>query len=375
MSFLSRKKQPDHNAQPVVTPISDLPPPPHCNSDQTPDAELSKWVSKTALYGQAMDVLCNLLTDSAKFVESNTHDLNTHFKELALGAKSHGEQMQAIINAGKDFEVAGETISLTDFVSIFSDTLSRLVERVLFISEKSMLLSYHLDESIHRLASLESLTAGIERISRQTTQLSLNALIEAARAGESGKGFSVVAQEVKSVSTNIQRITNELNARINDVSGNLRESYSVIHELATADMTADILSREKLERLLDGLIAQNERLSQTMQSNVAVSQETSKNISQAVMSMQFQDRNSQYVENAVNVLRHFFSHLSTLPADMEPHDETVKDIAQFISSQFTLSEFRKAFLDHIVDKGWIESKDIAQHHTVTHAASDDIELF
>ena len=71
---------------------------------------------------------------------------------------------------------------------------------------------------------------GIKAIAKQTNLLALNAAIESAKAGEHGKGFSVVANEVKSLAEQSSNIANEINVIIEALVNKTREAYSSVHE-------------------------------------------------------------------------------------------------------------------------------------------------
>ncbi len=90
-------------------------------------------------------------------------------------------------------------------------------------------------------ASVEigSIVGTIEAIARQTNLLALNATIEAARAGEYGKGFAVVAGEVKNLSQQTSKATEDIKTRINRLQSEMVKIVAVMSEGAGAVETGN----------------------------------------------------------------------------------------------------------------------------------------
>jgi methyl-accepting chemotaxis protein len=116
------------------------------------------------------------------------------------------------------------------------------------------------------MKDISKITDVIKEIANQTNLLSLNASIESARAGESGKGFSVVANEVKKLaqetkesSLTISKIINELQVMANVILGKTETGKENSQKLKESN----VLRISRIEGINDGCISVSACMEQT----------------------------------------------------------------------------------------------------------------
>ncbi len=144
---------------------------------------------------------------------------------------------------------------------------------------------------------LEIMAKNVGEIANQTNLLALNAAIEAARAGESGRGFAVVADEVRKLANN----SAEIGTQMIEQSEAIRNKISSVLQISSKTIDQETQMIEEAENCLTKVIEHYQAVVDQFQSStmhlLSASEQIENDVNNTLVSLQFQDRVTQILEN------------------------------------------------------------------------------
>lgn len=190
------------------------------------------------------------------------------------------------------------------FLSETQEALQNSVNEVEQLAQSIQTTSDQMTQVANRSQGVTSIVSTIQAIAEQTNLLALNAAIEAARAGEQGRGFAVVADEVRSLAARTQLSTQEISDLIGNLQGDVDSAVGTLDQMqstveSTVNKTND--GYNMLSDTLDGIRTINDSVAQ-----VATAAEE-----QSVVSEELSERVTEVSDSSV-MLAELGSQITTL---------------------------------------------------------------
>jgi methyl-accepting chemotaxis protein len=186
-----------------------------------------------------------------------------------------------------------DDINIAQIMSETENVLKFFIDTVVETSKESMRLVYKLDEMGKQNQAVIGLLGDIKEISDQTNLLALNAAIEAARAGEHGRGFAVVADEVRALSNKSEKFSDEINTVVRGTMSGISEARLIINDMASKDMKVMMNSKKKVNDMTSIMSGVQKFTEEKLAEVDAITDDLNNKVAVAVLSLQFDDMITQ----------------------------------------------------------------------------------
>ncbi|KPZ10414.1 Methyl-accepting chemotaxis protein [Pseudomonas amygdali pv. ulmi] len=213
--------------------------------------------------GSAADQLASASEELNAVTEESSRGLIRQNDEIQQAATAVNEMTAAVEEVARNATDASEASHQTSRSTAEGrDKVKSAVESVGAMADKISDSTGKVEVLAQRIDEITKILAVIQSIAQQTNLLALNAAIEAARAGEQGRGFAVVADEVRALAHRTQASTADIEAMMAQVSTGAEEAVFAMNSSKTlADDTRRqaVEAGEALDRIAEGVSTINEK--------------------------------------------------------------------------------------------------------------------
>jgi methyl-accepting chemotaxis protein len=235
-----------------------------------------------------------------ELIRDAVRGLGTSFDAMSRKSREQGAAVSRIIDRTGDGDHSG--VDVARFAKDASQRMGQLVEALEQVSGQSATTVDHIDEMAQHLDGIFSLLEDVKSIADQTNLLALNAAIEAARAGEAGRGFAVVADEVR----NLSERSTAFNEQIRKLAHSSKDAISKVREtvshMASRDLDRSREARGEAANMLTQVSAITASLGDGMREISQCGQAIDLSVADAVRALQFEDIATQSLGGALTHL-------------------------------------------------------------------------
>lgn len=241
-------------------------------------------------FNREVDALKGELVRARSLVNDAVKTLGGSFRDMESRSRNQGEVVTRLLDRS-DTNNGAQSVTQRA-----ARQLEQLVGTLTEVSGQSRSTVQHIDEMAKHLDGIFGLLEDVKSIADQTNLLALNAAIEAARAGEAGRGFAVVADEVRSLSERSTSFNDQIRKLAFSAKETIAKVRGTVEQMASRDMSRSVEAQQEVAGLLQQVETYNRTVADGIREVSGVSAEIQQSVGQAVRSLQFEDITTQSLD-------------------------------------------------------------------------------
>lgn len=251
-----------------------------------------------------------------------------------------GEQkdLLADVLANLQGDTTDDSMTFGKFIDKTRFVLHEYIDLVVKVSDKGIYATHKMQDMIEQINGMFVILTDVNKLTEQTNLLALNAAIEAARAGDSGRGFAIVANEVRNLSEHSRQLNEKIRAQVNIVKATLTQANDIVGEIASMDMKVALESKGSMDEAIDVLDQTKSYIEQTIQNSAGLAATIRDDVATAVTALQYEDM----VNQIADYMRRKYTVIQTQIEQIVMNTDNIDDTSVFLEK--LNEELRRLYL-------------------------------
>lgn len=274
--------------------------------------------------------------------------LTQSFQEINDLVNSQSGYIDQLVKDGMT-EESTYSDAMKAFANKTSEIIDKFISSSMDMSASSVTLLKQVNSIHDQMPEIVKALKDIDDIAAQTNLLALNAAIEAARAGEAGRGFAVVADEVRSLSNRSTGFSDAIQSRIHNIQNQVEELTHTMKKVAAHDVTYIQESKKDMKVALDRIVDKAHSDARVTNELEKLSGVLESAIHNATRGLQFDDINTQNIQFTIGTLSFIGENLQAF------NDSSAEEIEEVLMEKLMVLNERKKIRHNPVSQKDVKS--------------------